>query len=126
MIFTARFPVAIMFCLLLIACREKKNVADAPFAIPADSLISPEKMVLILADVHVVEAALLLERNEGKDTRDKPGYYYQGIYKKYHISRARYEQNLTFYREKPDIYAKMYEKVIGILGNSQKMISGKK
>jgi len=126
MIFTFRLRIAILFCTLLIACREKMDIPALPAGITTDSLISPDNMILILADVHVIEAALLLERNTGIDSKDKPEYYYRGIFEKYHISPARYEQNLTFYRQNPENYSKMYEQVIVILQNRKKYIPGKK
>jgi hypothetical protein len=101
-------------------CSEKKSVTDSQHEIPADSLIVPEKMVLILADVHVVEASLMLERAKGTDNKRKQDFYYRGIFAKYHISSRRYEQNIEFYRQNPDNFARMYEKVISVIENRQK------
>ncbi|MCX6306207.1 MAG: DUF4296 domain-containing protein [Bacteroidetes bacterium] len=126
MIFTARIRIAILCCLLVTGCREKKDLPGSPVAISADSLITPEKMVLILADVHVVEASFLLDRNNGKVSKDRQDDYYKGIFKKYHISPGRYDENLAFYRSNPENYAKMYEKVVVLLENRQEKFSGKK
>ncbi len=126
MIAPARFLFAVLLCILFNACREQKDNTAFQAPISSDSLISPEKMVLILADVHVVEAALLIERNKGTDSERNPDYYYQGVFKKYHISPARYDQNLTYYREDPENFIKMYEKVIILLESRQKNLSGKK
>ena len=122
----ARIPIALLLCTLLFSCREKKDVPEASPAISADSVISPDKMILILADVHVIEAALLIERNERKAVREKPDFYYQGIFKKYHISSDRYDENLKFYRQNPENYEKMNEKVIGVIENRQKKFSARK
>ena len=126
MIFNPRFWFAILFCTLFFACGEKKDLRGSSDTISPDSLISSGKMILILADVHVVEAALLLERNEGQVPNDEPAHYYQGIFNKYHISPGRYDQNLTFYRENPENFEKMYEKVIEVLENRQKRFPGAK
>lgn len=126
MIFSPRFWIAILFCTLFFACREKKDIRGTSSTISSDSLISPEKMILILADVHIVEAALLLERNEGLTSKGKPGEYYQGIFNKYRISHERYDQNLTFYRENPENFEKMYEKVIELLENREQTLSAAK
>jgi hypothetical protein len=126
MIITFRFPIAVLLCLALFSCRDKKDASEIPVVIPADSIIAPGKMILILADVHVVEAAMLLERNKGEGPRDQSGYFYNGIYKKHHITSGRYEQSLTWYRQNPDNYAKMYEKVIEVLDQRQKKINGVK
>lgn len=124
MIFISRFLIAVFLCLLLFACREKKDIPVSPYSISADSLISPNQMILILSDVHVVEAALQLEGKEKIESKDKTGDYYQGIFNKYHISPERYGQSLTYYRQNPENFSKMYEKVIELLENRRKKFSG--
>jgi hypothetical protein len=126
MILNFRLPIAVLLCLSLLSCRDKKDIPETSEVISADSLIAPGKMILILADVHVVEAAILLERNEGEGSREQSGFYYNGIYKKYHITSGRYEQSLAWYRQNPENYAKMYEKVIDLLDQRQKKINGGK
>jgi hypothetical protein len=123
MILSSRFWIAtLLSCTLFFACTENKDI-PAPVALSADSLIAPGTMVLILADVHLVEASLLLERNEGLDPQDTPEAYYQGIFNKYRISHERYDRNLTYYREDPENFAKMYEKVIELLQSRQHAMS---
>jgi len=73
-----------------------------------------------MVDVHIVEAALLIERNEGVVSRDKTSMLYNGIFSKYHISRSLYENNLNYYSLNPELFAKMYEKVIAQLQDQQK------
>ena len=124
MMFIVRIWIAFLLCTLLFACREKNDVPTSQTAIPADSLISPDKMILILADVHVLEASMLLERNDGQGSRDKPRHFYQGVFNKYHISPERYDQNLAFYRKNPEDFEKMYEKVIEVLEKRQKTFLG--
>jgi len=68
-------------------------------------------MVLIMADVHYIEAALLIDRNRGADINARTAFLYQGLYAKYRISKERFEQNMSWYRESPDRYMQLYEKV---------------
>ena len=117
---TARFLFAILLGALLFSCKGKKDQTASEDPISADSLINPEKMILIMADVHVVEAALQVQRNEGGESRNNSNYLYNGIFKKYGISADRYDQNLSFYRKDPGEFAKMYEKVITVIENRQK------
>ena len=126
MIFINRLLIAILLCALLCGCREKKDIGVSMPAISADSVISPGKMILILADVHIVEAAMQVEPNERIDPKDKSAACYKGIFQKYHISPARFDQNLTFYCQNPENYAKMYEKVVTVLENRQKSLTGAK
>lgn len=76
-----------------------------------DSIIPEPQMILILADAHTIEAALLISRNRGTDTKDLANYYYAGLFNKYRISKERYQQNLAYYREDPDSFIQFYEKV---------------
>ena len=120
MICSPRFWVLLSLCFLLVSCGEKKDIPSTEVAIPTDSLISSEKMIHILADVHMIEAALLLERNESIESKEKPDLYYRGIFNKYHISQSRYDENLRFYRQNPAIMVKMYDRVIDELETRQK------
>jgi len=115
-----------LFCLFLVSCREKGDVTQSPDAVVPDSLIPPERMTLILADVHIIEAAMLVERTEVSGPKVSPAYYYRGIFSKYHISAVRYEQNLAFYRKDPENYAKIYAKVIALIESRQKQMNGAK
>ncbi len=105
--------------LLLFACTTDQQPVEAQL-IPADSIIPEEQMVLILADVHIIESAMLIERNRGKNAASQAGFYYTGLFKKYGISRKRYQQNLEYYRDDPDTFIKLYEKVVRELTGREK------
>jgi hypothetical protein len=115
-----RFLSLVFAVLFLASCGEKKDIPASEADIPADSVISMEKMTLILGDVHIVEAALMLDRNSGKETKENAAKYYQGIFTKYHISRARYDMNLLYYRQYPAKMLKIYDTVIVKLEARQK------
>ena len=123
MIFPLKYQITICLCFLLVSCMEKKEIPSGDASIPADSLISSEKMIHIIADVHVVEAALLLERNQEVETKANAEFYYQAIFRKNHISQTRYDENLRYYSQNPSEFVKMYDKVIQELENRQKQFS---
>lgn len=104
-----------MFC----ACSGHHDESAPSQVISADSVIEPAKMVLILSDVHVVEAALVLERNEGIQKADQSAFYYRKIFEKYHITRNRYDQSLAYYRQDPEFFSNMYGEVIRNLEERQ-------
>ena len=110
--FLSPFRVGVCLFLLLVSCTEKKGETVKEEVMPSDSLISPEKMIHILADIHVIEAGLLVERNDQADSKTTAALYYAGIFKKYHISRNRYDANLKHYSRNPSEMSKMYDKVI--------------
>ena len=105
--------------LLLLACTTDHQPVEAQL-IPADSIIPEEQMVLILADVHIIEAAMVIERNRGGNANSQADFYYAGLFKKYRISRKRYQQNLEYYRDDPDTFSKLYENVIRELTEREK------
>ncbi|NQV02548.1 MAG: DUF4296 domain-containing protein [Bacteroidia bacterium] len=96
--------------LLLVGCLPDKKPEEM-LMLPADSIIPEAQMVLLLADAHTIEAALLIARNRGTNTTDLTNYYYTGLFKKYGISKERYQQNLEYYREDPEAFTHFYEKV---------------
>ena len=105
--------------LLLLACSRDQQSVETHL-IPADSIIPEEQMVLILADAHIIEAAMVIERNRGKNANPLADYYYAGLFKKYRISRKQYQQNLEYYRDDPDRFNKIYENVIKELDEREK------
>jgi len=119
-----RFTTFFLLAVLLAACGARPE--DPSLSAPpprADSLISPEKMALILADIHVAEAAMTMERNAGNAANADPAFYYQGIFDKHHVTAAIYERNISWYRQNPDDLLKVYDKVITILENRRKTLS---
>lgn len=121
-------PLRISVCLLflVVSCADKQEKPATSSAMPPDSLISPARMVHILTDVHLIEAALLLERNEGLEPEDKPAFFYDGIFKKYNISRSRYDANMKYYADHPDEMTKIYDKVIQQIEARQKKFPPRK
>ena len=95
---------------LLISCVPDQK-PEVMLQVMGDSIIPEPQMILILADAHTIEAALLISRNRGTDTKDLANYYYAGLFSKYRISKERYQQNLAYYREDPDSFIQFYEKV---------------
>jgi len=100
-----------MFALvILVSCNPDRKAAES-IHIPADSIIPEPQMVILLADAHFIEAALLITRNRGTSTTKLATFYYSGLFRKYGISRDRYQQNLDYYRDDPDTFIRLYEKV---------------
>ena len=88
--------------------------------IQTDSIIPEPQMILMLADAHTIEAALLIARNKGTNISGEEGFFYSGLFRKYGVSRERYQQNLTYYRNNPQLFIQMYEKVNKELASREK------
>ena len=120
-------PILFLFLLMImISCREAPLPEDIVSAAIPDSVISENRMVMIMADVHLVEAGLEAERNAGKLSPDRSDSLYRGLFLKYGISVKTYEGSLQFYSQDPERFAKMYNQVIAVLESQQKrMFPGK-
>jgi hypothetical protein len=118
----------LLVCLAFISCVNEKKEEEKSIrpVLPADSVIPPAIMVQLLADVHVVEAGLQLQKNHGIDIRTKAREDYFGIFRKYRISQKRYEQNLDYYRQDPEAFAKFYELVEQEIAARQQALTKKK
>jgi len=121
----SRLLTVIALVAFLASCGEKKSTPSYEITEPPDSLISEENMAHILADVHTIEAALVLERNEGTTDKDKTARLYRGLFAKYHLTRNRYDASLRFYQQNPYLMKKIYEKVVPELENREKLIQNR-
>jgi hypothetical protein len=76
----------LFFCLLLIlflsSCSNGKKSAVSTVTRP-DSLISEEKMIQIITEIHLTEAALIYLRNHGKDIKSLTSEYYNVLFSRY-------------------------------------------
>lgn len=101
------------FCLLcfLVSCSGSKNEL-LPRGLAADSVISRDQMINVLVDVHLIEAALMLQRNRRENIPLLTHSYYQWLCSKYHISLQRFRDNLNYYKSDPRDFSKMYEEVL--------------
>jgi len=112
--------------LFLFSCGGKQESKDFLAEMPADSLIAPDKMALLMSDVYMVEGAMVLQRTDDNEPVEKSAWYYQGLYKKYHISKSRFDQNILFYRSEPAAFTKIHEQAIRILEERQERVTHQK
>ena len=77
--------------------------------IPKD-IIQPDKMQQVLIDIHLVDG--YISTLPGIDTAKKVGSsYYKGIYDKFEIDSALYNNSLDYYYKHPDVMKKMYDSI---------------
>jgi hypothetical protein len=91
--------------------------------LPHDSIISEAVMVQLLADVHILEAGLLVRRNHGERISATADEYYRDLFSKYRISADRFRLNLRYYQWDTDEFSALYEKVIVELKSRQDWIT---
>lgn len=77
--------------------------------IPKD-IIQPDKMQQVLIDIHLVDG--YISTLPGIDTAKKVGSsYYKGVYDKFEIDSALYNNSLNYYYKHPDVMKKMYDSI---------------
>jgi hypothetical protein len=118
-----RYLVGILL-LLFVSCGEEKVTEKAP-----ENLLEKEKMVQVLADVHLLEASLNLRSPsvirpmkiipnpnleplppEPVDSKSPLPYY--DIFKKHGVTRAQYEETMKWYSAHPEELNLLYDEVI--------------
>lgn len=114
-----KFLVPLFLMILLISCGNSGDRSERA-AFKSDSILSREIMIRLLVDIHLVEAALAKQRNEGKEDPAMAIFYYKGIFQKYGVTYQRVQYNLEYYRKDPAEFVKMYEKVIALISERQK------
>lgn len=96
----------------MIACQQGREMGQQEHVLPPDSIISEAQMILLLTDIHIIEAALLIKKNKGEFHDSLTRFYYQGVFKKFRISAQRFQANMDYYQQDPQAFAKLYERVV--------------
>lgn len=109
---------AALLLLLLMGCST-----DMP-KVPAD-VIAPEKMVLIMADVHLADAIAETKAQQGANEQQVSEQLYVSIFKNYDISRETFNHSLRFYEQSPEWMNKMYEEVQTAISKRQNELNTK-
>ncbi|ETZ21035.1 DUF4296 domain-containing protein [Pedobacter sp. V48] len=84
-------------------------VAGCKPGIPSD-IIQPDKMALVLHDIHIVDAYITTIPNIDT-SRTMAAAYYSGIYKRYEIDSALYGKSMAYYSQHPKVLDGIYDKV---------------
>lgn len=134
--------VALVILFVLFGCSEPET--DAPTTDRPADLIEESKMVLVLADVHLLEAAIsattppprsrgpmlapgqdAVHNNpvDGYENR-KPLPYYD-IFSSHKVTREQYERSMQYYSADPAAFALLYDKVIAELTKRHEELKNK-
>ncbi len=102
----------------VLACNSD-SISDTK---PAD-LISEDKMVGVLIDMHLTESALSLKNFHRDSSLKLFAFYKEDIYKKHQITEAQFKDSYTYYSEHSKEFNTMYARIVDSL--SMKEITGK-
>jgi hypothetical protein len=103
----------ILALLFFSSCRQENT--KSYISIPQDSIIGQSEMISILADVHVIEAGLQIERSKGVDAQKLSAKYYAALYSKFRISEKRFRASMDYYKQDQGKFIRMYDEVIAEL-----------
>ncbi|MFT7605055.1 MAG: hypothetical protein ACI8VT_002648 [Saprospiraceae bacterium] len=102
--------IAFICLFLILSCQPKPDMLEIP----------QEKLILVLADVHFSEGALLSIYPSQKDSlRD---LYYQQIYQIHEISEQAFEHDVTLLKFNPKLMEEIYEKVLEELDSKMEKV----
>ncbi|MEZ5058701.1 MAG: DUF4296 domain-containing protein [Saprospiraceae bacterium] len=111
-----RYGIFSIFFLIILSACNKQEAVELPFP--------REKVVAILADVHVSEAALQPLFGEVKDSISK--IYYQQIYEIHDIDSEQLKALMTTLKDHPKEMEAIYEEVIDEISRQKANISSAK
>ena len=78
-----------------------------------ETVLTPEQMMPIMVDIHVIEGArngaiMLGDTNSIED-------YYAKVYEKYGITEDQFKSSFAFYSDNPTVFIPIYEEVLDSL-----------
>jgi len=98
--------------LLFTSCYTKHG--ESTIAAPK-SLIDKDKIVLIIADVEIAEAALRQKQNTGHEIAEAKEAYFHTIFTSYEVTREQFDSSMIYYRQDLETMNGIYEEVISRL-----------
>lgn len=101
--------------ILITACGTPKARQAKPKV-----LISQNTLTQVLTDVHLVEAAMNMRRNNGQEFENQKNAIFDSVFVHYSITPQILEENLLYYNQQPQIMEKVYQDVIDSLMSLQK------
>ncbi|PVX50900.1 uncharacterized protein DUF4296 [Balneicella halophila] len=85
-----------------------------------DGVASPDKMIAILEDVHLVDAILVDKHIREGDEEALP--YYEYIYEKHQITKEEFEHSINYYAKDPRELRKAYPKIVEKLAERDSLL----
>lgn len=104
-----RILIFIIGILMMSSCYNKHDYDVIP---KPSGLIEKDSMVLILADIEIIESALRQKQNRGQEINDLRDAYYKSIFTSYGVSRVQFDSSMLYYRQDLETINAIYEEVI--------------
>ncbi len=101
---------------VLASCSEKK------VEVPVD-ILSNEKMIAVLTDVEIAEAAKNQHVLMGDTIADFTAASFKFIFDKHKVNAADFQRSMDWYAAHPDMLNKIYEEVVNSLSKKQSEVA---
>jgi len=115
-----RSAYSLLFVLVLSSCGQTEK-QELP-----QGILSPDSMVAVMCRVHLTEAAIL-QRQLSQDTLAKEIAWesYRKVFAQSGLDHDRFSKSFEYYRNRPEEFQKIYDKVLIELGDKQAALSGR-
>lgn len=104
----------------MFACAPKTEKEKMP-----DTILPQQKMVDIIADMHLAEAIVVANPHGGDTNTQKVIDYYGFIYKKHNVSKENFKTSYDYYIHHPVLLDSVYSDVITKLSDKETKMRGK-
>jgi hypothetical protein len=115
--------IALLFlCSWLISCGNN-NVVPIP-----DTVLSKEKMALVMTDMHLLEASMNLNIASSLPANQNPDLEIkvQSVLKKNAVTKEQYETSFAFYAAHTELFSEVYTEVLNDLSKLQAKVANEK
>ncbi|MDD4143080.1 MAG: DUF4296 domain-containing protein [Prolixibacteraceae bacterium] len=115
----------ISFILLLVCFFICSSCDKPPIEKPAD-LISEDKMIVLLTDIHLAEATFMNRHyQDSLISKSSSANFYHSVLGKHQVPDSVFEKSYVFYLSRPKKFEKMYRQVMNNLNEMEQEFSGR-
>lgn len=109
----------IYFLLLLITC----SCSNSSQMETKELIISEEKFIIMLEEIHIFEAVYNLERiSDLKSAENNLIINYNDLFKKHNVSSSDFEKCMEYYSKNPEKLSQIYSEILENLKNKYSLI----
>lgn len=92
-----------------------------------ENLLGEDKMIGILVDVHIADAAFNSRRHrDSLVMKSNPANFYYAALQKHNVQDSIFEKSLVYYASQPRRFEKMYRQILNRLTELETTYSGRK
>lgn len=115
-----KFFLALLPLVYIFSCTTNSDAINEKMP---ENVIDSVTFAKVLADMHLVDAAAKFQALP--DNRVLSTKYAEnlGVLKNYNIDKAKFDSSMVYYSARPDLYDRVYSKVLEILSEKQALLN---